>query len=1428
MLSIDAVYVGGVAVSALTLLLSTYFLQQNGVQLTRDSLNLDDVIQPNDEFPVNEVDFWRKIRLRKLFIAASLLGVIACEKSAILWLLPTYLLLLVFVPVHSASITHLSVLSLGISLTKSAILLAPSTKTSASMSIAAFLYSMCAIIALTTPMGPPLCYPGLDGATESVSEYANGSIVNVWLFIFATKVLSLANLPNFQVEHLPIVEARMRAVRNHHDVRRSFNATSRLRLIFHLLRINISTVFKVLLLSFVISFAYYGPPFFLKRLLEYLETDPHRANASSALLWVTGFFLAHFGLSLLMGQMVFMNRVLKTRLELQLHSLLFAKALVRKDVTSAPAPEDHSVNHSKAAIIALMSSDVGQLSALAESIYDIADTPFELLVGVFFLYKLLGVSCLVGLAVTLVCLPLHQRSGSIVADAQSRLFKARDERVSRTNELLGAIKMLKFMALENNFESRLLHIREKELRYQKISFNIETLWTAMGNSVPIIFAIVSFWHFTVIAGHSLTPAIAFTALSIFTEIQFSIKGIPASAIRLIQGFVSAGRISRYLNDAEILPVLPLSSQTRRVVFENACITWPQVAEAGRTPSTPQPFTMKNISLEFPTGELSLVCGRFGSGKTLLLLALLGEAELLSGQVYCPRSPANILASSRAIEEEWIVDGLCAYVPQTAWLRNQSIKDNILFNLPYDEQRYKQTIFACALGEDLRILEDGDDTEIGERGLNLSGGQKQRVDSHTAQHIYKECLKGPLLRGRTVIIVSHYVQLCAPGAAFIVALDQGKVQHQGNLSQFRASPNYGFLVQTDHNMLSAENAEGEKLSAVIDPKQPQAQQGVELAKNTPRKLVQEEQRAIGNVDAAIGLAYFKAWGSRVQWGISLGVLIIAAFSPLLENGWLKIWAGSSTTMPSHSAAFYVTVYAALTFTGLVVKTLRWYILYSGSIHASRRLFQGLLHSILLANVRFHETISRGRLLNRFGKDMEGIDKRISATIGHCVIAFTSAWITFTIISVVGGPVFCLVAVVLGLVFFHYGKMFSIASREMRRLSSVSSSPLHALYWEAVSGITTIRAFGGSTQFMSDMLRLLDINTAPAYWSLATSQWLSFRANALTSVLATAVVVMAVLSPRIDAALAGFTVMFAQNMTNDFQNMAHRFAGLEQDMVALERVKEFSEIEPEEFDDAAKAKPPPEWPQAGEIRAEKLVVRYADDLPPVLHGVSFTISAGEKIGVIGRTGSGKSTLALALFRFVPFTGQIVMDAVDITSIGLRDLRRQLTIIPQDPTILSGTIRSTLDPEGEYSDAAIFDALRRVHLPFDDLETAVSEGGENFSAGEKQLLCLGRAILKQARILIMDEATASVDFSTDKLITQTVRDAFRRSTVLIIAHRLTTIVAYDRVMVLHEGRIAEFDSPRSLLSDPESAFHSMCHAMGDEELQVLKRLAGLESQS
>ncbi|KIM46655.1 hypothetical protein M413DRAFT_440257 [Hebeloma cylindrosporum] len=1538
-----------------------------------DPFNVTKAEDVVDGYPIDEEGFWSRMRWRKTFLSLLLLFAVIFNTVSLGWSVANegrsdtiiyalhvcfalYVFLLAVRSIgqdnpddHSDSILHLTaLLTVAFILLGSAAIL-PSTPSPAVASIEderillglwyglVSIYGVACFITYTTPLGPPLHYSPSDIYSEktvqsitnmdeeNVCGIINGSPWDILLFSYTTKVVWLGNIAeSLEIGDLPIVPANMRATYNYARMKKALREIN-LRvfswrptpgsgwlLAYRLIRLNRVPFTAELLLAAVSAVLFYSPPFFLQKLVKYLEVDPQREQKGWGWVFVLGLFFANVISFLITGQLWSLSTTtIQVRLRIQLNSILYAKTLVRKDVaSSAPTPQptaspeadtgktvtatdptnknDEDDFSSKAQIMTLMTTDVDRVSDFAWHVFSLVDAPIEIVIGTIFLYHLLGVSCFFGLAVTCLFLPMNHYAGKVVVGAQENLMKARDERVALMNEILGGIRMLKFMGWERSFEKRVLAIRDKELKYQKLNYTIETLWNAIWNGSPILVTLVSFWHFAVYRNQRLTPSIAFTSILVFSEMKFALSALPETFINMLQGFVSLRRIEKYLNSAEVNPVPPLDQQSKTVAFQSCTATWPQdravTSQASSAASTPKhKFLLVDLSLSFPQGELSLICGKLGSGKTLLLLTLLGEADILTGQVLCPRSPPDSLASFTNVKvskEEWIVDGVCAYVPQAAWLRNASIKDNILFNLPYDEERYLKTLEVCALVSDLEILEDGDESEIGERGVNLSGGQKARVslaravysrasilllddvlsavDAHTAHHLYHECLKGELLVGRTIILVSHHVQLCAPGASYIVALDNGRVQFEGPKDAFYNSGVIASLIQStqaEAELQGDKEEEVEKLEAaqesiLSEDQEPQSETSSTIVSTSPsiklerkpaRKLVEEEKRAVGRIGRDVWATYIWACGNGWYWAIFIFVLIVASASPVLENGWLRYWSNAALTGGGQSPVFYISLYAVITTVGLAVGTVRWFILYRGSIHASDVLYKRLLESILFADIRFHDTVSRGRVLNRFGKDFEGIDSSLSDNFGRSIIYGLSATTTIVTVSVVGGLPFIIAALILGIIYWNVAKIYGQTSRDMRRLDSVTRSPLYSIYGETISGVTILRAFGASSKFLRDMLRCVDTNANPYYWMWGVNRWLSVRFNLLSAGVVGATGLVCLITPSISASMAGYALAFASTITGDLLFMVRRFVGLEQSMVALERVKEYTDLkrEPPEF---IEPRPSPSWPSQGAIECEGLVIRYAPELPDVLHQLSFKVNPGEKVGILGRTGSGKSTLALSFFRFVEATeGRILVDGVDISEIGLTDLRSRLTIIPQDPTILSGTLRSTLDVFDEYQDAEIYESLRRVHLipsedtpaeasdtvnanVFRDLDSKVSEGGENFSTGEKQLLCMARAILKRSKVLVMDEATASVDYATDELIGKTIRHQFAESTILTIAHRLRTVIDYDRIMLLEQGRIIEFDRPATLLANPASKFYALCKATGKDEFSVLKKMAGL----
>ena len=1287
-------------------------------------------------------------------------------------------------------------------------------------------------------------------------------------------------------------------------------------------------------LAAVTAIGYYGPHYILKVYLDYLSGDPKRTHPAWGWLLAFGLFVSNATVFITSGVIWSISVTsLQAGIRLQLNTLLFGKTLVKKDVASSAdtkaksegekekekeepkEEEDQEGVSSKSQIMTLFTVDVDRVTDFVFHQFALIDAPLEIVAATFFLIKLLGPSALYGLLATLLCLPLNHIASKVVVKAQENLMKARDSRTALMNEILQGIRMLKFMAWERSFEKRIEGIRQEELHWQARNYLIEVCFNCIWALSPVVVTVVSFLHFTLVAKQELTPAIAFTSIAVFAELRYALNALPETFIEALQGFVSCRRIEKYMTLSEIDLERPVDPEGK-IQLNNVTFTWPREESndpvSGTQSTAPTPkvsFSLADLTLSFPKGKLSLICGRLGSGKSLLLNGLLGEADIVTGQMVCPRSAPDLMdsfANQKIAPEDWVIQDMIAYVPQQAWLQNASVKDNIIFSSPYDEKRYADVIKACSLSTDLEILEDGDQTEIGEKGLNLSGGQKARVslaravysragvlflddvlsavDAHTAHALMEVCIHGDILAGRTVLLVSHHTALVSPGAAYIVALENGNVKFSGTRSDFVACGLMKELDSEDHQKptegeqaeektieeragqagIKAVNKSLISLSNAADGSDPSSETSslapaddsstlvnsdAEIKKKTPRKLIEDEQRARGRIAWPIWKAYFQSLGGPFWWIFFIIALLLAMVVPVAENGWLEYWTGTDPEDMPHSTTFYVVGYALITVTGVFLSNIQYAIVYIGSLRASRRLHTAMLQSVLFATLRFHDTTSRGRLLNRFGKDIEGLDSSMADNFVRSLSYGLSVVVTICSITWVGGWPFVVATAFILVIYYKAGSIYGQTSRDMRRLDSITRSPLYSLFGETVSGVAVIRAFGASTIALKHMMRLADTNLLAFVWSWSVNRWLSARFNLLSSLIVGVTAFVALVTPSVTAAQAGFALAFANTISHSLLFVVRRFVQLEQSMVALERIKEYSELK-QEAPEFVEPRPKDSWPDKGEIEVKDLVIRYAPDLPDVLHGLSFHIAPREKIGVVGSTGCGKSTLALSFFRFVEATkGSITIDGLDISKIGLTDLRTRVTIIPQDPTILSGTLRSTLDVFDEYDDADIYAALKRVHLlkdadlepepstssqspdggeeernvnVFKDLNNPVSEGGDNFSSGEKQLMCMARAILRRNRVLFMDEATASIDYETDELISKTIREEFSDSTIVTIAHRIHTIIDFDKVLVMDRGSIAEFASPAELLRDHNSKFYKLCKATGRSEFKTLKELA------
>ncbi|OEH77248.1 multidrug resistance-associated protein [Cyclospora cayetanensis] len=941
--------------------------------------------------------------------------------------------------------------------------------------------------------------------------------------------------------------------------------------------------------------------------------------------------------------------------------------------------------------------------------------------------------------------------------------------------------------------------------------------------------------------------------------------------------------------------------------------------------------LKDVSFKCHKGELVAVVGPTGAGKSGLLLSLLGSTVRVaprrggaarSGRdqppaassssfspgspLYCDQTP---LSSARML-----VPGTVAYCSQVPWIQSATLKENILFGSAFDEEcqrplgrpvpQYKQfehmyfkVLEACALLPDISVLPGGDETEIGERGLNLSGGQKQRValaravyrrsevymlddclsavDVHVAQHIFSQCIKG-LLRNAAVLLVSHRLAVL-PDCDRVLFFSSGQQKYFGRLQEALSLSDFAAFAAS-----RAEQAvdEQEPLEEGVAEEEITQQTSEDIAAHTAamdatsrrtteqRKaagaLTDEETVQWGAVPMSVYLEYLQAAGGLCRVGLCVFMMVGGALLMVLSNVWLSNWADKRVQT---TTGISLCVFAALGAAHVVVSVLSYLNVSEGTVTAARHFHEQLLRSILDAPMKFFDMTPTGRLLNRLTKSIYGIDEALPSALLSYVTTLITCLLTLSVISVVF-PSFLLVVIPLLFYYASVQNFYVPTSRQLQRIETVSRSPVISHFQETLEGTETIRAYREEARFFAVSAARLDANSKIYYMSIAANRWLAVRLELVGAAVVCSSALFAVLGRGIiTGGLGGLAVSYALSVTQQLNWLVRMASDRETAIVSVERVRDYSEgIDAERLE-----------PTVGAVEVRDLCVRYRPDLPLVLKGISFCIRSGERVGLVGRTGAGKSSLLVSLLRLVePCGGSILIDGVDIQTVGLRFLRSRFAIIPQDPVLFEGSLRFNVDAQGEHSDEEIWQALEGAHLAsavramaerhwrrrsssvssvsrgstegiawngsqgeqgleaamlpaaeepeetaaaaaidvalsqpeeLNPLDLMVEEGGRNFSLGQRQLICLARALLRRSRILLLDEATAVVDPRTDRLIQETIRKDFRECTVITIAHRIDTIVNYDRVLVLSEGRVEEFDSPRVLYNKKDSFFRSLC---------------------
>uniref|UniRef100_A0A182J5C3 Uncharacterized protein n=1 Tax=Anopheles atroparvus TaxID=41427 RepID=A0A182J5C3_ANOAO len=1149
------------------------------------------------------------------------------------------------------------------------------------------------------------------------------------------------------------------------------------------------------------------------------------------------------------------ERLVGARMRIACCSVIYRKTLRMSKKAAGQTPAGYMIN--------LLSNDVSRLDYGFIYVHYVWVLPFQACFTCYLIWRRVQWAAIVGVVGLLVkTIPVQTGLSRLSSVIRMRVAKKTDQRVGIMNELIQGIQVIKMYAWEKPFQKVVSIARKKEVRQIRWASYIRGIYlsTMVFTERSTLFLAIAC---CVIEGRAITADIVFPMAQFFNILQLTAAIFYPLAVSLgAEALVSIDRIQEFLALEEHDPHTQSASAGLKrnlndlhqlddpnkpaLELQNVTASWEETTEK----------TLKDISVSIGAGKLLAVIGPVGSGKSSLLQLLLGELPIQNGTA--------------------TLNGDVSYGSQEPWLFTGTVRNNILFGLPYDRKRYQAVVRHCALATDFQQLPDGDKTVVGERGTSLSGGQRARVslaravynnasiyllddplsavDSHVGKHLFEEVIgpRGYLAQKQraTRVLVTHQVHFLQE-ADWIVIIEGGKIVTQGTYTELaNGKVDFGKLLNCGGKSPSEQGAEEDMLASEIPEDEIPFIDGVTLdgykllkgssvslrgatpnscassvAENLGRQVA--EDQAEGSISWRIWATYFLSGGNVLML---LFTLLMLLFSQAIVSGsdyFVTYWTREEEERLINPGAVdtstvdYLYTYGVIII-GVVLFTIaRGYLFFNICMKASRNLHDRMFARILTAPMRFFDTNPSGRILNRFSKDMGAIDELLPKAMIEAIQILLVMTGILTMITIVN-PL--LLVPLLGAVLLYAValKLYLRPIQDLKRLEGITRSPVFSHLSATLSGLSTIRSSNAQEKIREEFDDLQNVHSAVWQLTMASNAALGLWLDCIsTAFVACVTFSFIVLHQDTYSANVGLAISQALILTGMVQYGIRQTTESIQQMTAVERVVQYTEIPSEQ--DPPKV-PPGDWPWKGQIQFHNMSLSYEPGMPPVLKNLELVIEPTWKVGIVGRTGAGKSSLIGALFRLARIDGRIMIDGIDTGVIALEALRSKISIIPQDPVLFSATIRYNLDPFSLYDDDMLWRAISEVELrsSISGLDYMVTEGGTNFSVGQRQLICLARAILRNNKILVLDEATANVDPQTDALIQKTIREKFKHCTVLTVAHRLHTVMDSDRILVMDAGVAREFDTPHNLLQQEGSILKDMVEATGPSESESLKRIA------